>query len=479
MTTSDIKLNDYFVKDGALVKVTSLSATKVNGNINPGDLTPIVISGPVLNACGITLVGGKYACPFAEFIFLPTSFAFVGIGDYIKLPSFNLHELQKLVKSITKQDLTISEESLKDAVFGHDLIAPVVSLDERTSTTFEVSWPAVSNASGYKVSIDGGTTYGEAQEGLTFEKSDATAATEYGIKVIAVASEGSAYRDSYPSELLTVLTLEPLSAPANLASVTTADTKFVVDWDAVTNAVGYKVSTDDGVTYGDVQVGTEFTKEDAVAETVYMVKVIAVADTDSDYEDSVASAALEVKTIATTPLDAPVPVLDSKTSTAIEVSWPEVANATGYQVSIDGGTTYLDTQVGVTYAKSDCEPTTLYNIVVKSIATQGTGFSNSVASEVLAVTTLTPLAVPVLTAGTITATSFDLSWPAVTNAVGYKVSIDDGATYGEVQVGLTYEKLDATAATEYSIKVKAIAEAETIYEDSPASETLVIETLAE
>lgn len=35
MTTKEFQLDNYFVKDGALVKVTSLSGTKVNSNINP------------------------------------------------------------------------------------------------------------------------------------------------------------------------------------------------------------------------------------------------------------------------------------------------------------------------------------------------------------------------------------------------------------------------------------------------------------
>lgn len=481
MTTKDISLDNYFIKDNALLKVTSLSGTKVNSTVNPSDLESITTTAEALLAIGFVYdtAWGFYRCPFAHYIAINRTMDGIYLGDYIKLAMKPVDGIQGLVKNITGQSLVVDEEALRDAALGHDLAPPVVSLVNKTSTSFEVSWPAVAHAVGYKVSIDDGVNYGTAQESLTFEKIDAVAATEYPIKVIAVSSDTDIYRDSYPSDTLTVLTLQPLTAPANLASVTTADTKFVVDWDAVTNAVGYKVSTDDGVTYGDTQVETEFTKEDAIAETLYLVKVIAIADTESDYEDSAASAALEVQTIATIPLDAPVPVLNSESSTSFEVSWPAVANATGYQVSIDDGVSYLDPQVGTTYIKEDCTPSTLYNIVVKSIATQGTGFSDSVASATLPVTTLTPLAAPVLEVGTITATSFAFSWPAVTNAIGYQISIDDGVTYGETQVELTFEKLDATAATQYNAKVIAIAASESAYENSPASSALEILTLSE
>lgn len=478
MTTSDIKLSNYFVKDGALIKVTSLSTTKVNGSINPGDLTPIEITPAVALASGLVLVGGKYECPFAEYLYLAPSLSFLGIGPYIHLPKPTLHELQNIVKSITKQEIAISEESLKDAVFGNDLNPPVPVLDQRTSTTFIVSWPAINHATGYKVSIDDGVNYGEVQEGLSFTKEDAEADTEYKIKVIAIAGEGSTYRDSYPSETLTILTLDPLSAPVPVEG-DVFDTKFTVSWPAITNAVGYKVSINNGVSYGDVQEGLSFTKEDAIAETMYPIKVIAVADSESDYEDSPASVVLEVTTIATTKLATPVPVEDSKTSVGFVISWPAVEHATGYKVSIDDGVTYGDTQEGITFTKDDATASTEYKVKVKAIATNGTGYGDSDPSAALTVTTLTPLASPVLTVGVVTATSFALSWLAITNAVGYKVSIDNGETFGETQVGLSFEKNDATASTEYNIVVKAIAEAESIYEDSPVSETLVVETLAE
>ena len=473
MTTKDIQLDNYFVKDGALVKVIALTATKINTSLNPGDLTPIPSTAAVLLAAGFILDGAVYRCPYADYIAVSLVTDKLHITDYVQLPLPDFHTIQGIIKRITLQGLTIDEEALKDAALGTDLVAPVVTLTSRTSTTFVLGWAAVAHAVGYQVSIDDGVTYGETQVGLTFTKADATAATTYPVKVKAMAGESTVYRDSYPGSL-SVLTLEVLATISDLATDGVFDTKFTVDWGAIAHAAGYRVSTDNGATYGEAQAEVSFTKEDAVAETTYQVKVKAVAEIGSDYEDGLPSAALEVITIATTPLDAPAVTLTSKTSTGFVVEWPAVAHATGYKVSIDDGVTYGDAQVGLTFTKTDATPTTEYNVKVIADATPGTGYSDSVASAGVEVITLTPLASPVLTEESVNNTGFGVSWLAIANASGYQVSIDGGTTWSETQVGITFTKADATETTEYEVQVKAIGE--TIYEDSPASETLVITT---
>lgn len=297
MTTKEFQLDNYFVKDGVLVKVTSLSGTKVNSAINPSDLSAIPCTAAAILSAGFVLdAHSSYRCPFADYITIPQGLESLNINGSVKIPLSDFHILQNIVKSMTRQALTIDEEALRDAALGHDLGAPVVTLSSRTSTGFVIEWDEVEHASGYKLSIDGGVTYGELQEGLSFTKEDATATTNYDIKVIAIAGEGSIYRDSYPGEL-TVTTLTPLSAPVLTAGTITATT-FELSWEAVDNAIGYKVSTDGGNTYGDTQVGVTFAKEDATAGTEYLVKVISIAEVGSIYEDSDESGTLEITTLA-------------------------------------------------------------------------------------------------------------------------------------------------------------------------------------
>ena len=295
-TTKGIEYGNYFIKDAALVKVTSVSSTKVNSTINPGDLTEITPTAAVLAAMGfITDAAGVYRCPFADYITIASDLKTLDINGHIEIPLPKLHRIMNITKGITEQDYTIDEEALKDAVLGVDLASPVVTLTSKTSTIFEVGWSAITNAVGYQVSIDDGVTYGETQTELTFTKSDATASTEYKVKVIAIAATGSAYRNSYPSTLLSITTLTPLDSPVPVQDSVTATT-FAVSWPAITNASGYKVSIDNGTTYSDTQVELTFAKNDATPSTEYLVKVKAIGA--GIYEDSPASTALTVTTPA-------------------------------------------------------------------------------------------------------------------------------------------------------------------------------------
>ena len=215
----------------------------------------------------------------------------------VRNPLPPLHYIQNTVLSLTKQALVVNEEALKDAILGTDLAIPVVTKGAVTSTTFACSWVAIPNAAGYKVSIDGGTTYGETQAGTSYTKSDATATTGYSVKVIAVATSGSGYRDSYESTAVAITTLTPLATPVLTAGTITA-TSFVLSWVAIANAIGYQVSIDGGTTYGETQEGVTFTKEDATAATTYPVKVKAIAETGTIYETSPASETLSIETLA-------------------------------------------------------------------------------------------------------------------------------------------------------------------------------------
>lgn len=296
MTTKDVAIDNYFVLDDALLRVTSLNTTKVNTSINPADLKAITVNASALLAAGFIALDNVYRCPFAHYISISLSRGDLEIGNNVRIPLPSFHRIQNIVKSLTGQPLVIDEEALRDAVLGADLASPVVTLTSRTSSGFVVGWAAVPNAIGYQVSIDGGVTYGATQEALTYSKADATEGTEYELAVIAKVGEGSSYRDSYPGEL-TVLTLVPLSAPV-LVVGDVSSTSFSVSWDVVTNATGYKISIDGGVTFGDAQVGLTFDKADAVAATDYDVVVKAIAAAESIYEDSPNSSVAEITTLA-------------------------------------------------------------------------------------------------------------------------------------------------------------------------------------
>lgn len=72
---------------------------------------------------------------------------------------------------------------------------PVVTCTAKTETSLTFSWDAVANASDYKVSTDGGITYGSTQKATTYNWTGLTANTTKKLYVKAIG-DGTSYTDS-------------------------------------------------------------------------------------------------------------------------------------------------------------------------------------------------------------------------------------------------------------------------------------------
>lgn len=75
------------------------------------------------------------------------------------------------------------------------LDAPFVSCTAQTENSLTFTWEAVANASGYQVSLDGGTSYEATQTETSYTWSGLSAETSYTLYVKAVG-DGSSYTDS-------------------------------------------------------------------------------------------------------------------------------------------------------------------------------------------------------------------------------------------------------------------------------------------
>ena len=75
-------------------------------------------------------------------------------------------------------------------------------------------------------------------------------------------------------------------------------------------------------------------------------------------------------------LTAPVVNCTAQTETSLTFSWNAVANASGYQVSVDGGNSYGLAQTGTTYTWTGLEASTSYTLYVKAIG-DGTNYTDS------------------------------------------------------------------------------------------------------
>ena len=75
------------------------------------------------------------------------------------------------------------------------LSAPVVTCSDKTKTSLTFSWAAVTNADGYQVSTDGGSTYGDTQTATSYTWTGLSANTSYTLYVKAIG-DGTNYTDS-------------------------------------------------------------------------------------------------------------------------------------------------------------------------------------------------------------------------------------------------------------------------------------------
>ena len=225
------------------------------------------------------------------------------------------------------------------------------------STAITVEWIAVSGAAGYQVSSDGGTTWVAAM-GTSHEFPGLDSNTSYDLEVQAQNATG--WGASASTSCLTLL-----PAPSGIECSSIASTAITVEWDALTGATGYRVSDDgddvDGVDYSgwvnrtSSQTSYEFTGLDA--NTAYDFR--AQAQNAAGWS---ASAEEECTTKLAPPANL---VCSAETATSITLSWNAVSGATRYQVSSDGGETWVSA-TGVSHVFTGLIANVEYELVVRA-----------------------------------------------------------------------------------------------------------------
>jgi len=252
---------------------------------------------------------------------------------------------------------------------------------------------------------------------------------------------GVTQKRSEPSFETYIQNLNPFPSDVTATTATAiTSTSFTANWNAVTNATGYKLYIDGiPITLGLVTTYNKTTLVDGSSHSYY-VKAI-----NSAGESSVSN------TINVT-LPSAAPVATSATSittTGFTANWNAVTGATGYKLYIDGG---LITLGNVTsYNKSSLTAGTSHNYYVKAILNTGdTPVSNTISLRLIP-------SVPVATSATdIITTAFTANWNAVTNATGYKLYIDSSLTPIDVGNVTSYYVIGLTNASSHSYYVKAI-----------------------
>lgn len=268
----------------------------------------------------------------------------------------------------------------------------------------------------------------------------------------------------------------PLDAPG--LSYQTGATWYEVNWDEVSDAVGYSVSTDEGKTWSLAQTTPKFRKIGLKPETTYDVWVKSVGDGEKHTDSKAAK--LEITTDKEDPAGLTKlakPELSHEAGVRdCRVEWDHVGNASGYCVSVDGCDTWGEVQDKNHFIHGGLDPATKYTVHVKAVG-DGITYSDSDTAEIEFTTLaeepqdLDPLDAPVLDYQA-NARAVRITWTAVEDATGYRISTDGCTTWSNKQSGTYFDYSGLTPETTYTVHVKAIGDGVTCCDSEPAEITV-------
>lgn len=165
------------------------------------------------------------------------------------------------------------------------------------------------------------------------------------------------------------------------------------------------------------------------------------------------------------PLSAPIVEVDGVSQERISLSWGSVADAVGYEVTIDNGTTRIPVD-GLSYAFAGLSPKTKYTIGVRAVGDYKKHASSSWSYTVVETKGSTILQTPAPTVVSTSASAgVTIRWSAVPYATSYSYRVGCGCGCGELITGVTDTSivLRGLAPNEqYTCSVKAVSTEESV-----------------
>jgi fibronectin type 3 domain-containing protein len=290
-----------------------------------------------------------------------------------------------------------------------------------STTTTNVSWPAVSGATSYQVerAANGTNNYsnvGSPVTGTSLTDSGLTPGGTYSYEVVAINASGSSSASSAAA-----VTLLP-GKPGTLTASTTGTTQVTLNWGAATGAASYEVlagaagsgtfSTDLGTVSG-----TSFTDSGLTPGASYDYEVV-------PSDSSGAGAASNTATGQTVP--AQVIGLNAKVISAgeVDLSWSAASGANSYLVErspsgagnwsiISSGTNALS------FADTTVNQATAYDYRLAAVGSAGQGAFSAL--QTVTTPQVKPGQVTGVSASAASPTEIDLTWTSTANANTYTV----------------------------------------------------------
>ncbi len=230
---------------------------------------------------------------------------------------------------------------------------PVVTVSGTTATSVTFTWPAITGATGYQVSVNGGA-FSAASTATTFTVSGLTSLQSTCVVVRAVAQNACQNSQSVsvcgcnvPTVAVTPTSLQVCSGSTATFNVQSPVTGSTYNWFSQATG-GTSVAT-----------GTTFTTPAITNTTAYFVEQTAGTCT------SPSRTRVDVTVFGL--LATPVPTFVSATPNSVTFSWPQVPGATGYQVSIDNGVTFSAINPANSYTVPNLAPLQQLSIIVRAV----------------------------------------------------------------------------------------------------------------
>ncbi len=369
-----------------------------------------------------------------------------------------------------------------------DSVAPTAPSNVRaigaTAQQVDLTWDPVSDSSGVKeyriVRADNGRER-IAVTNRFYDTMDVTAGVTYAYTVLAVDGAGNV---SPPSEPVTVQTPVFDSAacaidstaptqPSNLRATVVTATAITLEWDPATDAggcglAGYHLLRD-GQDTGISVAGTTVTEDGLEPNQSYVYSIVA---RDNASNDSVASAGLDVATLARPVLtqnpcemSAPRDLHGTaKSDTTVSIAWgPPAEDCDDLQhYLIYRGATVVGQTAGTSFTVSNLMPLTTYFFRVRAYGSdeETSPSSNGYSVKTDAPPDTTPPTVPTnLVVTNRTPTAVHVAWAASTDAGGsglkeYRVFLDDVLVGPTTGLGYTLPPMSPSAP--HKVDVRAV-----------------------
>ncbi|MDR2911175.1 MAG: fibronectin type III domain-containing protein [Bacteroidales bacterium] len=333
-----------------------------------------------------------------------------------------------------------------------------------SNTQINLSWVAVTNATGYSVERRTGSeswaVIATSVTSTTYNNSGLTANTHYYYRVRAYNAAGNS---EYSDAVSATASLTTPATPTGLRATTVSSTQINLSWTAVTGATGYRIerSLNGGSGWAEIYSGTSNSYNNdtgLAAGTRYYYRVRAYNGIYNSGYSSVANATTtstsSVTIAAPTNLRVTVSPLAGQTAYRATVSWNGVSGATSYELEYStNGTSnwivvYSETSTSYTYNNIP-EGNKYYFRVRAHKGINSSGYSN--------IATTVPAAPTGLTTTTVLNNRIDIKWNAVTGATGYKIEINDGGGWTlKTSVTTTnYQSTGLTVNKKYLYRVSA------------------------